>query len=92
MRVQVVDVRTGEEKTMTKRYADILTRMGRVRAAGTYLTRDMKPADTELLISDSVREYAQENGIDPETVTGTGKDGRVLKSDIQDAIQAKKEV
>ncbi|MBF8642264.1 MULTISPECIES: E3 binding domain-containing protein [Pseudomonas] len=92
MKVQVVDLRSGREKIMTKRYAEILEKMGRVRI-GTYQTRDMQAGrDSEVLISDSVREFAEENGIDPESVKGTGKDGRVLKSDIQEAIQAKKEV
>lgn len=38
------------------------------------------------LISEAVRDMAEASGIDWRTVEGTGKDGRVLKSDIQKLI------
>ncbi|MDP2497850.1 MAG: 50S ribosomal protein L21 [Candidatus Palauibacterales bacterium] len=39
-------------------------------------------------ITDAARELADEHGIDITTIDGTGKDGRVLKSDVQDAVDA----
>jgi len=36
------------------------------------------------------RKLAEENGIDPNSVKGTGKDGRVTKEDVVAAIEAKK--
>lgn len=62
----------------------------------TYMTRDMtsgspnlsKPAPpAPLLVSDAVRAFAAENGIDLATVKGTGQGGRILKSDIQALIK-----
>lgn len=38
MKVTVIDSLSGRPRTMDRRYADILTRLGRAR----YMTRDMK--------------------------------------------------
>ena len=43
--------------------------------------------DEEYDITPAALEYAQENGIDLAGVEGTGKDGRILKSDIDRAIK-----
>jgi large subunit ribosomal protein L21 len=40
-------------------------------------------------ITPAARDYAAENGIDLATVEGSGKDGRILKSDIDKAIKEK---
>jgi len=45
----------------------------------------------EVDITDAARELADEHGIDITTLEGTGKDGRVLKSDVQDAVSAQEE-
>jgi len=45
----------------------------------------------EVDITDAARELADEHGIDITTIEGTGKDGRVLKSDVQDAVSAQDE-
>jgi pyruvate/2-oxoglutarate dehydrogenase complex dihydrolipoamide acyltransferase (E2) component len=73
-------------------------------AVTDYNTRDMRASgliqkspviDTgnsqsnELLISDAVRKFAEENLIDIAKVIGTGKDGRINKNDIEDAIAAR---
>jgi len=42
------------------------------------------PAETQ---APSVRRIAAESGIDPETVKGTGRDGRVTKSDMLSALE-----
>ncbi len=49
-----------------------------------------KPAEpaSEVEATDSARELAAEAGIDLATIEGTGKEGRILKSDVQKAIKA----
>ncbi len=42
-------------------------------------------------ITPAARELAEEHGIDLATIEGTGKDGRILKSDIDKAIKASEE-
>ena len=45
----------------------------------------------EFDITDSARELADEAGLDLSTIEGTGKEGRILKSDIQKAIKKRDE-
>jgi len=45
-------------------------------------------SEPELLISAAVKKYAAENSVDPSTVEGTGKEGRILKKDITAAIES----
>ena len=47
------------------------------------------PASDAAVLSPSVRRAVLEHGIDPATVTGTGKDGRLTKEDVVAAAQAK---
>jgi small subunit ribosomal protein S16 len=44
-------------------------------------------AEIKLKITDAAKKLAEENGIDPSTVKGTGKDGAILKSDISKLIK-----
>lgn len=44
----------------------------------------------EQILSPAARKIAEENGIDPNTVVGTGKGGRVSKEDVVAAVEAKK--
>lgn len=46
------------------------------------------PTDEEPKASAAILEFAKENGVDIETVVGTGKDGRIKKSDIEAVIAA----
>ncbi len=46
-------------------------------------------ADDTAVLSPAVRRAVLEAGIDPSTVKGTGKDGRLTKEDVQAAAQAK---
>ena len=45
----------------------------------------------EVLITDSARALAEEAGLDLATIEGTGKEGRILKSDVQKAIKERDE-
>ncbi|MDH1262790.1 2-oxoglutarate dehydrogenase complex dihydrolipoyllysine-residue succinyltransferase [Pseudomonas sp. GD03944] len=44
----------------------------------------------EALLSPAARKLAEENGIDPNSIAGTGKGGRVTKEDVVSAVEAKK--
>lgn len=39
--------------------------------------------------TEAAKELATENGIDLATITGTGKDGLIIKPDVEAAIEAK---
>ncbi len=43
-------------------------------------------AETEIAVTGAAEELAAEHGIDLTALEGTGKDGRILKSDVQSAI------
>src|SRR5690606_33997649 len=44
----------------------------------------------EPLLNPAARKLAEENGLDPAQIKGTGKGGRVTKEDVLNAIEAKK--
>jgi 2-oxoglutarate dehydrogenase E2 component (dihydrolipoamide succinyltransferase) len=46
-------------------------------------------ASGDAILSPAARKLAEENSIDPNSVKGTGKDGRVTKEDVQNAIDNK---
>lgn len=46
-------------------------------------------AAVDVDITDAARKLAEEHGLDLSTVEGTGVDGRILKGDVQKAIQAR---
>ena len=86
-KVEFVYGKGGKTVMMQRRYADTLQKLGH----GTYQTKVMvaekpKQAEPELLISDAVAQFAKDNDIDVTKVVGTGKDGRINKSDIEAAI------
>jgi pyruvate/2-oxoglutarate dehydrogenase complex dihydrolipoamide acyltransferase (E2) component len=81
--------KNGKTVLMQRRYAETLRKLGH----GTYPDECsqvplVQPQKTELLISDAVAEFAKENGIDILKIVGTGKDGRINKSDIEATIKA----
>jgi 2-oxoglutarate dehydrogenase E2 component (dihydrolipoamide succinyltransferase) len=47
------------------------------------------PAKTEAPLMPSVRRIADESGLSPSQVAGTGRDGRVLKGDMLSALEAR---
>lgn len=50
---------------------------------------EASPADDDYDITPVARDLAAEHGIDLASIQGSGKDGRILKSDIDKAIQEK---
>lgn len=46
-----------------------------------------KPAQASAELSPSVRRMVAEHDVDPQQVTGTGKGGRITKSDVQNVLQ-----
>ncbi|TXR40827.1 2-oxoglutarate dehydrogenase complex dihydrolipoyllysine-residue succinyltransferase [Ectopseudomonas mendocina] len=47
-------------------------------------------AGDDVILSPAARKLAEENGIDPNSIAGTGKGGRVTKEDVVAAVEAKK--
>ncbi|KAF1069940.1 MAG: Dihydrolipoyllysine-residue succinyltransferase component of 2-oxoglutarate dehydrogenase complex [Pseudomonas citronellolis] len=47
-------------------------------------------AGDDNILSPAARKIAEENGIDPNSLSGTGKGGRVTKEDVVAAVEAKK--
>ncbi|WP_275544923.1 MULTISPECIES: 2-oxoglutarate dehydrogenase complex dihydrolipoyllysine-residue succinyltransferase [unclassified Pseudomonas] len=47
-------------------------------------------AGDDSILSPAARKLAEENGIDPNSIAGTGKGGRVTKEDVVAAVEAKK--
>ncbi|MEX6502690.1 2-oxoglutarate dehydrogenase complex dihydrolipoyllysine-residue succinyltransferase [Pseudomonas zhanjiangensis] len=54
------------------------------------VAKDKSAADEEQILSPAARKLAEENGIDPNSIAGTGKGGRVTKEDVVAAVEAKK--
>lgn len=100
-KVEFVYGRGGKKVMMPGRYAEILRKLGH----GTYAdastetgyqtrmltagTQGKKVEDDEPLISDAVAEFAKDNGVDLAKIVGTGKDGRIKKSDVEAFIDAR---
>lgn len=79
--------------------------LGKLEAGATASAPAAAPAETaapaaaapasaaggeDAILAPAARKLAEENGIDPNSVKGTGKDGRVTKEDLVAAIEAKK--
>lgn len=91
----------GKKVMMARRYAETLRKLGHgtyaddgyqtrmLTAAPPPPTAPATPVDDEPLVSDSVAEFAAEYGVDLEKVSGTGKDGRIKKSDVEAVIAAR---
>jgi len=52
-------------------------------------TPEPAPAATEEVLSPAVKKLIDENGLDPATISGTGKDGRIVKGDVLAVLEAK---
>lgn len=101
-KVEFIYGKGGKKVMMARRYADTLAKLGHGTFAepAEYNTRMLtagKPVgsapiledDDELKVSEAVAEFAKEHGVDLEKVVGTGKDGRIKKSDVELVIAAR---
>lgn len=76
--VRIVDIKLGSGKSAPKKAAP------RAETASA----EEAPQPTEIDATATARQLAEESGIDLATVTGSGKEGRILKSDIDAVIKA----
>lgn len=95
-KVEFIYGKGGKRVMMARRYADTLAKLGHgTFAEDGYQTRMLtavppaKPLDDEPKASEAVLEFAKEHGVDIEQVEGTGKDGRIKKSDVEAFIDAR---
>ncbi|MNQ38776.1 dihydrolipoamide acetyltransferase [compost metagenome] len=80
----------GKKVKMASRTAEALRKMG----YGTYQTRMLTAEPPALVVEEprasvAIQEFAKENGVDIEKIVGTGKDGRIKKSDVEAVIDAR---
>jgi len=73
----------GKRVPMARSYAEILRKLGHGTYGTRMLTAAAPEAPVEARVSDAVAAFAAENNVDIDKVVGTGKDGRVRKSDIE---------
>jgi len=88
-KVEFIYSKGGKKVKMASRTAEALRKMG----YGTYQTRMLTaeppaPVIEEPKASVAIAEFAKENGVDIDKVVGTGKDGRIKKSDVEAVISA----
>jgi len=95
-KVEFVYGKGGKKVLMQRRYAETLRKLGHgTYSDDGYQTRMLtagppaKPLDDEPKASEAVLEFAKEHGVDIEQVVGTGKDGRIKKSDVEAFIDAR---
>ena len=69
---------------------DILGIIEAGAAATTNAPQDDAAQDEVSALSPSVRRLINESGIDPATIQGSGKNGRILKADVEAALEARK--
>jgi hypothetical protein len=93
-KVEFIYGKGGKKVLMARRYAETLRKLGHGTYADTgYQTRMLTaagpaPIVEEPLVSEAIAEFAKDNGVDINKVVGTGKDGRIKKSDVEAVIAA----
>ena len=70
-------------------FTDVLVREIELGSGKSAKPTEAPAAEATINITDAARELAEENGIDLATIEGSGKEGRILKSDIDKAIKEK---
>lgn len=90
-KVEFIYGKGGKKVMMARRYAETLRKLGHgTYADDGYNTRMLSagppPVADEPRASEAVIEFAKEHGVDLDKVVGTGKDGRIKKSDVEAVI------
>lgn len=95
-KVEFIYGKGGKKVMMARRYAETLRKLGHGTYADEgYQTRMLtagapgKLQDEEPKVSQAIAEFAKDNGVDIDQVVGTGKDGRIKKSDVEAFIDAR---
>lgn len=88
-KVEFIYGKGGRKVLMAARYAETLRKLGH----GAYQTKVMTaaepaPAVEEPRASEAILAFAEEHNVDISKVIGTGKDGRIKKSDVEAFIDA----
>lgn len=81
---QTVQLSPGETYDLDRDVAETLIDHGEAVGVQDYETQ-VQPAP-ETKATDAARDLAEEEGIDLSKVDGSGEDGKILKSDVQDAL------
>ena len=85
-KVDFIYSKGGKRVPMALRYAETLRKLGH----GTYQTKVMTAATAgsalEPIASEAIIQFAAEHNVDLLKVVGTGKDGRIKKSDVEAVI------
>lgn len=58
------------------------------KTSGNSASKDDSESKSEAILSPAARKLAEENSVDPDSVKGTGKDGRVTKEDVHSHIDS----
>lgn len=95
-KVEFIYGKGGKKVMMARRYADTLAKLGHGTFADdgyqtrmlTAATPGYKTVDPLEKCSQAVYDFAIENKVDPLQIVGTGKDGRIKKSDVEAVIAA----
>lgn len=87
-KVEFIYSKGSKKVKMASRTAEALRKMGYGTYQTTMLVAEAPKVEPELLASVAIQEFAKENGVDIDKVVGTGKDGRIKKSDVEAVISA----
>lgn len=91
----IKEIVKGEDETVLSEEVIAIFAEGAVaesasEAQKTEAIASVSQTDEEPLLSPAAKKIAEENNIDPASVAGTGKGGRVTKEDMLNAVEAKK--
>ena len=88
-KVEFIYAKGGKRVPMALRYAETLRKLGHGTYETRMLTAAVPSAPEEPRASVAIQEFAKENGVDIDQIMGTGKDGRIKKSDVEAFIDAR---
>jgi pyruvate/2-oxoglutarate dehydrogenase complex dihydrolipoamide acyltransferase (E2) component len=87
-KVEFIYVKGGKKVPMARRYAETLRKLGHGDYSAEAAT-PLKAEDEGPLVSKEIAAFAEEFKVDLATIVGTGKDGRIKKSDVEAVIASR---